>query len=159
MIELALKTFLTTPSNGDQTQTARNTARNSLAGAIGNRVWIGRRPQESLTPSITMQRLSAERYNDLNGEPTTVPSTVDLTIWGRQDQYSPGGIIEAATEWLRLALTQYRGTMGTLDIQGITIINERMITPVAPTDASDNWLFGYTTDFLIHHSQSGVTAL
>jgi len=157
VIELALRNFLIDTSDGDQTQSDRNTARAAVYASVSNRVYYARRPQSTLDPALTIDRLGTLRFNDLPGEPAYTGAYIEIAAWAKQDGTPPITLVTLADN-LRQAVTQYRGTMDTLFISGCWLENERM-TEYKPVDASDNWTFAYTMDFKIMFSQTAVVAL
>ena len=158
IIEEAIKTFLTDATDGDQTQSARNTARSAIASDIGLRVYLGRRPQGSTGPAVTLRRVTSQRYDDLAGEDGTVQHRVDVNVWTKRDSVPPAKVCDIADN-IRQALGQYRGTMGDVTVLGVTLERDAMEIVIPPRDGSDDWSFVYSMEFKLTYGQTAVTAL
>lgn len=154
MIELALRNFLIDTTDGYTSDATRQANRVAFLAAVGSRIYAGRRPQSTIDPALTIERVGVLRFDDLKGEAGICQSTVQCAIWGKESTI-PITVVQIAEQYLRGSISQYRGAMDTLTISGVTVTREGMVSR-APDDASDIWAFTYSLDFLITHSQAEV---
>ena len=158
MIESELAAYLKNPALDDQSQAARNTARTNLSAAIGTRVYMARREEQTLTPALTLRRQTTMPQSDLDGECGMRTVLLSLILWVREDAGSPMKVVDIADD-LRQAVNHYRGTMGTLYVYGCEIENDYMLAPIKPDDGSDLWLYSYVIDVLMSFQQTAVSVI
>ena len=158
-IERALYEFIKNPFSGDTSQAARNTAREYVSDQVGTRIYLDRRPQSELDPAITIRTVQVFAFQDLPGEPGCIRSLVDITVWGQYGGLAPIESVELAKNYLHPALAHYRGSMGSLYVQGVSLEGANMLPAYAPIDASDRWTFAYSLTFEIMHQQAVIEAV
>jgi hypothetical protein len=97
-----------------------------IAALVGTRVYPSPAPQNAEMPCITFQRVSTDREYSLDGRSGLAGPIIQIDCWSDAPEYA-GKYATAKTvaETVRLILESFRGFMGPVRVQEVTITSER----------------------------------
>ena len=169
-IERALRSFLLAPGEGFEAR--RRVARQKVRAMLGDAIFAGnRRPKggeghnyqaqagSAVTLALTISRLTVNREYGLDGEDGVCQSVLTLTSYGRGARADL--MCKRLAEWLRMALSNYRGTwryrddeqqLITVAVDTATVVAERELPAIASNN-DDRWHHRYAVDWRITHNQ------
>lgn len=118
-----------------------------VVAVMGSRFYPLYLPQSPSYPAATYQRISAPRDYTSDGADGHVPVRMQIDVYG--ERYADA---RAGADALRLALSGYRGAMGSSTIRGIFLDTDRDLTE-AGLDQAGPRLYRASLDFIIHHKE------
>lgn len=160
-IENHLAFWLKNATDGDTSNSARQTARSAVIATVSGNIFSGRRPPDQVGRALTMRRLTTDRWNDNSGESDLVRPIVTIEGWGKGD--SAPFDIPKLMEQLRRALTHYRGVMtdaatNQAFVHNVAIVRDAMPLPSSPRDKETKagWTFRSSMDVQLVHDQMEI---
>jgi hypothetical protein len=137
MIEREIKKYLHGSSN--------------IRDVVGNRIYQGRAIQNVQGALLILRNITSERHYSLSEEVATKASILQIDAYDETavKAYDLG-------ELVRNRLSGYTGAAGDITIYGSTIISERSNVE-EPGNRGDRWVFVYSFDFELTHSQTSPT--
>lgn len=167
-IERAIRHYLT--GRDDVQGLIREEARSALRSHLGEAVFSQRRPSNAHTYqvdgfgatdlAVTLETTRVIREYLLTNEFDDVQKEIEITVLARGNRASL--ITRRVAEYIRLALTNFTGTMSyrddrsevvTMYLCGCTIENEGSLPPIPSRDGQDRWTARYFTRYRIIHKQ------
>lgn len=125
----------------------------SLDGTLAGFIYSTRRPREVGDLAATLRRAGQEHFYHLMGETDLTGALVMLQIYGTKS-INPEAL-EAEGEKLRLLLSGYIGTWGSIEIESVRYLPTNSIA-TQPRDASDYWQFRITYLMQVNHKQTPI---
>lgn len=123
----------------------------SIADVVESRIYGSRAPQGVRGPLIVLRSVSSDRSYHLQNEAGVKESVVQVDCYDATARKA-----EELSELVRNRLSGYRGAAGDVTIQAATILSEHAYRE-SPKDRSDQWVFRYSVDYSITHTQSVPT--
>lgn len=97
-----------------------------IAAIVSSRVYPIVAPDNCVFPCITYQRINTSREHRLDGPGNFTTALFETIIWTKRETGSGGGVEQARdlSRKIQAVLDGYRGTVSSVDIQGILGQNE-----------------------------------
>lgn len=124
---------------------ARLVADATVSGLIGTRAYALVLPQETAYPAITYNRVSGVRVHDLDGPAGRGTPRISVNSWA--ETYLEAKALAAA---VRVCLDGFRGTVGGVEINNISIENE---IDLFEEDAGLSGTYRIMQDYFISHRE------
>lgn len=121
-------------------------ANSGVTSKVGNKVYPGRAPQGTKPVYVTIRTVTGLQNYTMLAASGYVQSRVQADVYG--GTYSA---MKLAARAVLAALSGFKGTQGSLVIQGIFVDAERDL-PAVDEDDDVNNLFRTSIDFMIHHN-------
>ena len=156
-IEKSLATFLRDPSNGDVSDSNRQSHRTDLNNLIGNLIYLGRLPEGTGTLAMVIREVSRLPEYTMKGELELGRVIIEVMVLGRA--IDSGTKVLRVAKDARVAITGYRGTMGDHYVHGCTLERGQMDVPKPPINETGHyWSFAKSADYLLTYEQEVPTA-
>lgn len=99
----------------------------AITNRVGERIFTGIAPNNTLTPCLTMHVISDRAFQVLKGLTNRREALIDLTIWATENSSASGySIAREIAEILRVHLIGQRFQIDGIDVQ--TILDEGILT-------------------------------
>lgn len=116
-------------------------------------------PQNSTSPfALTIQKLGGQAPVNTDSWASSSYPVISITTWARTtgnrtkiSQLLDLGLL------VRVLLNGLRGTWAGVTIHNILIENEPILSDEQPSDASDNWMSGYTFDYVAMYDPTNAS--
>ncbi len=126
---------------------ARLKAVAGVTGIVASRIYPCMIPQNTALPAITYRRLSGNRDYVFGGQTGIVDARFEIASWA--DSYSG---VKALAEQVRLALSGYRGSVGGVTIDWISLEMEADIFEDSTGQATG--VYQVPTDYRVYYRES-----
>jgi hypothetical protein len=132
-------------------------AQSSVTDLVGTSIYLGRRPRHAGDQSITLTPMGGEGVYRLDNETEVAQKMIDLSCYAAGHTASQDA--ETLYEAVRVVISSYRGTMGSLFVHGLTLESgSGAIYPERPDpDKSDYWLFRKIMNLMVAYEQAATT--
>lgn len=142
-------------SDSTLSDSTRNSARQTLRELIDDRIYWDRIPTRSNADvCLVLSCTGGQTYYAVATDTCLVTRAVDVDIYAKESVGVNAPVrLDEVWEALRKTISSYRGTWGTLTVQGCFIESLPVSAPVSPDDRSDNWTHRYFTSFDVTYVQ------